>query len=168
MYFYSIFVYIAALKQQGKTFKNSSTSLFYATDFQVSFRTIPVHLWISDYTHSDAVYIGHVWNKLATLFLLFLFISKFMTFKTHDDCSVTLCYSDGTVRVLLLMLIMASQYSDEINRCIDQLTYIYVCQRLWSHPTCWRYINKSIIIIIICWTYYSSSVRFAVMKSSYF
>jgi len=22
-------------------------------------------------------------------------------------------------------------------------------QRLWSHPTCWRYINKSIIIIII-------------------
>jgi len=21
--------------------------------------------------------------------------------------------------------------------------------RLWSHPTCWRYINKSIIIIII-------------------
>ena len=24
-----------------------------------------------------------------------------------------------------------------------------VRQRLWSHPTCWRYINKSIIIIII-------------------
>jgi len=22
-------------------------------------------------------------------------------------------------------------------------------QRLWSHPTCWRYINKIIIIIII-------------------
>jgi len=25
--------------------------------------------------------------------------------------------------------------------------------RLWSHPTCWRYINKSIIIIIIIFTY---------------
>jgi len=25
----------------------------------------------------------------------------------------------------------------------------HVDERLWSHPTCWRYINKSIIIIII-------------------
>jgi len=24
-------------------------------------------------------------------------------------------------------------------------------QRLWSHPTCWRYTNKIIIIIIIIW-----------------
>jgi len=35
------------------------------------------------------------------------------------------------------------------------LGHFYIChvtaalQRLWSHPTCWRYINKSIIIIII-------------------
>jgi len=28
-------------------------------------------------------------------------------------------------------------------------TFPFHFQRLWSHPTCWRYINKSIIIIII-------------------
>ena len=66
-------------------------------------------------------------RALPTLFLLFflrLFLSDF-------QCTKALSF---------------------LNRSLWNFSHISMTidnQRLWSHPTCWRYINKIIIIIII-------------------
>ena len=60
------------------------------------------------------------------------------------------CY--GTHFVQFFIIIIWSQsnhaHSAQYQWSID-IVHWTVRQRLWSHPTCWRYINESIIIIII-------------------
>ena len=65
-------------------------------------------------------------------------------------CYVTLCYMCSTWVLTLRPQHTGKHWRPTMTGTIFSSRHLNCCpQRLWSHPTCWRYINQIIIIIII-------------------